>query len=219
MVLKNPRSQSEILEATRIALHNVETNPVIKPLMEELGYNTTKIDEGKALLTEAKNQFLQNQQIEDSKLKAYKLFENKRIEIDATYGKDRKKSKIIFKNDTLVLKELGLTGSVPKSYVKWLETISLFYNTLNAQPNLVSQLTVVQITSQSVTEALAAINELESLRASYIQSKGNAQNATKTKNKAFVKLEKYMSNFYAMARITLEDEPQLLESLGKIIKS
>ena len=196
MVLKNPRSQSEILEATRIALHNVETNPVIKPLMEELGYNTTKIDEGKALLTEAKNQFLQNQQIEDSKLKAYKLFENKRIEIDATYGKDRKKSKIIFKNDTLVLKELGLTGSVPKSYVKWLETISLFYNTLNAQPNLVSQLTVVQITSQSVTEALAAINELESLRAAYIQSKGNAQNATKTKNKAFVKLEKYMSNFY-----------------------
>lgn len=219
MALKTPRSQSEILEVTRIALHNVETNPVIKPLMEELGYNTTKIGEGKALLTEAKNQFLQNQQIEDSKLKAYKLFENKRIEIDATYGKDRKKSKIIFKNDTLVLKELGLTGSVPKSYVKWLETISLFYNTLNAQANLVSQLTVVQITSQSVTETLAAINELESLRAAYIQSKGNAQNATKTKNNAFVKLEKYMSNFYAMARITLDEEPQLLESLGKIIKS
>lgn len=179
MALKNPRSQSEILEATRITLHNVETNPVIKPLMEELGYNTTKIDEGKALLKETKNQFLQNQQIEDSKLKAYKLFENKRIEIDATYGKDRKKSKIIFKNNTLVLKELALTGSVPKSYVKWLETISLFYNTLNAQPNLVSQLTVVQITTQSVTEALAAINELESFRAAYIQSKGNAQNATK----------------------------------------
>ncbi len=40
-----------------------------------------------------------------------------------------------------------------------------------------------------------------------------------TKNKAFKDLEKYMSSFYAVARIALENEPQLLESLGKLVKS
>lgn len=219
MALKNPRSQTEILEVSRIALENVETNPIIKPLMEALGYDTAKIDEGKAFLNEAKNQYLENQQIEDAKLKAYKTFEDKRIEIDTNYAKSRKKAKVIFKDDALVLRELGLVGSVPKSYVKWLEKVSLFYNTLNAQPDLLNKLSVLQITEQYITEQLAAINELENLRAEYIQAKGNSQNATKTKNKAFRTLEKWMSDFYAVARIALEDEPQLLESLGKLVRS
>ena len=75
MALKNTRSQTEILESCRIALQNVETNPVIKPLMEALGYNTTKIDEGKAILNNAKTLYIQNQELEDARGKAYQTFE------------------------------------------------------------------------------------------------------------------------------------------------
>jgi hypothetical protein len=219
MALKNTRSQTEILESCRIALQNVETNPVIKPLMEALGYNTTKIDEGKAILNNAKTLYIQNQELEDARGKAYQTFEEKRVAIDLKYATDRKKAKIIFKTDPLILKELGLKGALPRTYVKWLETVSLFYNTLNTQTEILAKLATLQVTAQSVTDQLAAINELEDLRAAYIQAKGNAQNATKTKNKAFKDLEKWMSDFYAIARIALEGEPQLLESLGKFVKS
>tara|TARA_R110001606_G_scaffold153848_1_gene295323 strand:- start:204 stop:863 length:660 start_codon:yes stop_codon:yes gene_type:complete len=219
MALKNTRSQTEILESCRIALQNVETNPVIKPLMEALGYNTTKIDEGKAILNNAKTLYIQNQELEDARGKAYQTFEEKRVAIDLKYATDRKKAKIIFKTDPLILKELGLKGALPRTYVKWLETVSLFYNTLNTQTEVLAKLATLQVTTQSVTDQLAAINELEDLRAAYIQAKGNAQNATKTKNKAFKDLEKWMSDFYAVARIALEGEPQLLESLGKFVKS
>ncbi|WP_347175175.1 hypothetical protein [Polaribacter uvawellassae] len=219
MALKNTRSQTEILEITRIALENVETNPIIKPLMEALGYNTAKIDEGKALLSTAKTLYNQSQELEDIKLNAYKAFEDKRVEIDSTYSTDRKKAKVVFKTDAVVFRELGLKGSLPRTYVKWLETVSLFYNTLNAQPDVLAKLATLQITEQHVTDQIAALNELENLRAAYIQAKGNSQNATKTKNKAFVELDKWMSDFYAIARIALEGEPQLLESLGKMVKS
>ncbi|WP_339886029.1 hypothetical protein [Polaribacter vadi] len=219
MALKNTRSQTEILESCRIALQNVETNPVIKPLMEALGYNTTKIDEGKAILNNAKTLYIQNQELEDARGKAYQTFEEKRVAIDLKYATDRKKAKIIFKTDPLILKELGLKGALPRTYVKWLETVSLFYNTLNTQTEVLAKLATLQVTAQSVTDQLAAINELEDLRAAYIQAKGNAQNATKTKNKAFKDLEKWMSDFYAVARLALEGEPQLLESLGKFVKS
>ena len=219
MALKNTRSQTEILESCRIALQNVETNPTIKPLMEALGYNTAKIDAGKALLSSAKTLYIQNQELEDTKLKAYQSFEEKRVEIDLKYAKDRKKAKIIFKTDPIILKELGLKGSLPRTYVKWVETVTLFYNTLTKQPAILSQLAALQITETYVTEMLAALEGLEVLRADYIQTKGNAQNATKTKNKAFAVLDKWMSAFYGIARIALEDEPQLLESLGKTVKS
>lgn len=219
MALKNTRSQTEILEITKIALENVESNPVIKPLMEALGYNTAKIDEGKDLLNAAKTQYTQNQELEDIKLKAYKTFEDIRVAIDKTYSTDRKKAKIIFKTDAVVFRELGLKGNLPRTYVKWLETVSLFYNTLNAQPDVLAKLAALLINAQHVTDQITALNNLEDLRAAYIQAKGNAQNATKTKAAAFKSLEKWMSNFYAVARIALEDEPQLLESLGKQVKS
>lgn len=219
MALKNSKSQTEILESSRIALTNVETDPIIKPLMEDLGYNTVKIAEGKALLNETKTQFLSNQTLEDKRAQAYKAFEDSKVNIETKYAKDRKKAKIVFKEEALVLRELGIKGIVPKSYVKWLETVNLFYNTSNTQPSILNQLATLQITQQHVTDLLAALNELENLRATYIQAKGNAQNATKTKNKSFKDLEKYMSDFFAIARIALENESQLLEALGKIVKS
>lgn len=219
MALKNTRSQTEILEITRIALENVETNPAIKPLMEALGYNTTKIDEGKALLATARNLYNKNQELEDAKNKAYQAFENQRKTIDSIYSVDRKKAKIVFKNDAVIFKELGLKGSLTRTYVKWLETVNLFYNTLNAQPDVLAKLATLQINAQHITEQLTALNQLENLRAAYILAKGNAQNATKTKNIAFKELENWMSDFYAIARIALEGEPQLLESLGKFVKS
>lgn len=219
MALKNTRAQIEILEASRIALENVETNPAIKPLMEALGYNTPKIEEGKTLLNAAKTLYNQNQELDDVKNKAYQTFEDQRKTISTIYSTDRKKAKIIFKTDAVIFKELGLKGSLPRTYVKWLETVNLFYNTLNAQPTVLAKLATLLITQEHIAEQLAAINTLEEVRAAYIQTKGNSQNATKTKNIAFTKLEKYMSDFYAVARIALEGEPQLLESLGKLVRS
>jgi hypothetical protein len=219
MALKNSNSQTEILEISRIALQNVETNPIIKPLMEALGYNTAKIDVGKALLSEAKTQFNTNKSLEDVRAKAYKYFEDLKVTIEAKYYKDRKKVKIIYKQDTLVLKELGIKGIIPKSYVKWLETTNVFYNLLNTDAAILAKLAPLQVTQEHVTALIADLNSLEDLRAAYIQAKGNAQNATKTKNNAFKDLEKWMSDFYAVARLALEDEPQLLESLGKLVRS
>jgi hypothetical protein len=219
MAQKKSSTQSEILEISKIALQNVESNETIKSLMEALGYNSAKISEGVSILQNTRAKFDENQTLEDNKLRAYKAFEEKRLAVNALYAKDRKKARIILKDDALTIKELGLVGEVSKNYVKWLETISLFYNVLNSQPALAQQLEVVQITPAHIASQLAGIAEVESLRAARTLSDGIAQNATKIKDKAFKDLEKWMGAFFAIARIALEDEPQLLESLGKFVRS
>jgi len=110
-------------------------------------------------------------------------------------------------------------GKTPRTFVKWLESVDLFYNTLNSQPELVTQLNKFQIDTAHVTDALTALATLEQLRGERMQQKGFAQNATKVKDKAFKDLEKWMGAFFAYAKITLADEPQLLESLGKLVRS
>ena len=63
------------------------------------------------------------------------------------------------------------------------------------------------------------IASLESARAEYKREVGESQDATKQKDAALSKLEDFMSEFYAIAAIALEDRPQLLESLSKQVLS
>lgn len=125
-----------MLEISKIAVQNVESNSIIKPLLENLGYNSAKISEGMSILQNTRDKFDESQLMDDNKSKAYKVFEEKRLAVNAIYVKDRKKARIILNNHSLALKELGLVGLASKNYVKWLENTNLFYNTLNNQPDL-----------------------------------------------------------------------------------
>ncbi len=70
-----------------------------------------------------------------------------------------------------------------------------------------------------MTAANTLISELETARAVYLKEKGGeSQDATKGKDAAFAKIDDWMSEFYAVAKIGLEDNPQLLEALGKTIR-
>ncbi len=61
--------------------------------------------------------------------------------------------------------------------------------------------------------------DLEAARAAYIKEKGESQNATGIKDAAFSKMNDWMSEFYAVARIGLQARPQLMEALGKSVRS
>ncbi len=74
------------------------------------------------------------------------------------------------------------------------------------------------ITPEQLTAGKTLLTELETARAEYLKEKGESQEATKIKDAAFAKMDDWMSEFYAVARIALEDKPQLLEALGKVVK-
>ena len=63
------------------------------------------------------------------------------------------------------------------------------------------------------------LEKLEKSRADYMKEKGESQNATQLKDESFRNLNRWMSDFYAVARIALKDNPQLLEALSKTIKN
>jgi len=81
-----------------------------------------------------------------------------------------------------------------------------------------TKLARLAITADSLTAGNTLITELEAARAEYLKEVGESQDATKAKDAAFAKMDDWMSEFYAVARIGLEDNPQLLEALGKVVK-
>ena len=219
MVTKKTLSEAEALEQYRVSLENVENQPEIAATMTEYGYDTALITEGKTLLSETRQAFDLNVTEDDETSEMYATFKLLKANLENTYTLDRKKAKVIFRNDQKTLDKLGITGSMPRAYVKWLEVVKKFYSVAEKDNQIQTKLLRLKIAAEDITATITLIGELETARAEYLREKGESQDATKAKDAAFEKMDDWMSEFYAVAKIALEDSPQLLESLGKFIRS
>ena len=211
------RSEAAILERYRVALENVKIQPAIATEMAELSYDIPKITEGEQLLATTRGAYDTKQQEDNETIEASATFKKEKEALSEMYKKHRKKAKAILRKQPEALKKLGLTNTTPKAYTNWIETIRTFYSTTDQA--IMEQLATLKITAEDMTTGLAQIQKVEQARAEYLKEVGESEDATKQKDAAFAKLDDWMRDFYAVANIALEDQPQLMEALGRKRKS
>ena len=219
MTKRASRAESAILERYRVALENVEAQSEIATIMAEFGYDSAMIEEGKQLFTKTREAYDLNVKEDDETSQAYSDFVNKRDQLEDIYSLHRKKAKVIFRKDLEIMKRLELDGAMPRVYVKWLETVKKFYTEMLADTTLQENISRLKVTVEDLNAANTLVNELEAARSEYLREKGESQDATTAKDTVFSELDDWMSEFYAVARIALEDNIQLLEALGVIIRN
>ena len=219
MVTRKTLSEAQALEQYRVALENAESQPQIAAAMAELGYTGETITEGKNLLAKTRKVFDANKTEDDETSEAYDDFKTKRTQLADIYALDRKKAKVVFRNEPLTLERLDINGSIPQAYVKWLETTKKFYSEAFTDADIQKKLALLKTTRSDLLATNKLITETEASRANYLREKGESQNATQLKDAAFAEMDDWMSAFYAVARIALEDKPQLLETLGLLVRS
>lgn len=213
------RSEAQILENYRVALANVETQEELAQNLADFGYDPTLIEQGKQLLESTRQAFDFNKKEDKETREARADFEAKMEMIAKNYALHRKKAKVVFRNDPIILNNLALTGAVPRAYIKCLETMKTFYYGLHNSPSLQNRLLFLKIDADEINAALNNIAAVEEARNAYLIEMGESQDATKAKDAAFAKVDDWMCDFYAVAKIAMEDKPQLLEALGLRVKS
>jgi hypothetical protein len=219
MASKRTFSEAETLEQYRVALENVTTQAEIANIMADFGYDEPLIAAGRALFTQTRQAYDFNKKEDDETLESYQNFTTLKESLVKTYTLHRKKGKIIFSKDAVTLNKLSLSGSLPTSYIKWVETVKKFYTVASSDTEIQSKLSRLKVTTEQLNAAIQLIATLEAARSVYLRETGESQDATKLKDKAFGDIDEWMSEFYAVAKIALEDNPQLLESLGKFVRS
>ncbi|WP_196889308.1 hypothetical protein [Aureivirga sp. CE67] len=216
---KKKLTNVELLELYAMALRNVETQNEIKEIMADLGYDEVVIQEGKDILSRTKEAYDFMNTEEDETSEAYEVFSRKKEQLNTVYTLHRKKAKVIFRNEPLILEKLGLSHAIGRSYSKWITQVKEFYNKVAQDTELQTRLERLKITAEDITNTAALLTDVETAKFDYHQEKGESQSATKAKDEAFDTLNDWMSEFYAVARIGLEENPQLLESIGKFVRS
>ena len=219
MATKRTLTEAEALEQYRVSFENVGSQTEIATIMAEFGFDETLLAEGKTLLTKTRAAFDLNKTEDDETSESYNNFTTTKENLAKTYTLHRKKGKVIFRNEPITLNKLSLSGSLPKAYIKWLEVVKKFYTVASTDTDIQAKLVRLKITTEELNGTIQLITDLESARAEYLREKGESQDSTKAKDTAFGEIDDWMSEFYAVAKIALEDKPQLLESLGKFVRS
>lgn len=211
-------SNEKLLQTAETLFETLKTREEIANELAEYTYDTQKIAEGKALYDKAKAQQEANRKETKEETQAYQLFEKSFKNLVETYKAHRKRAKIIFKDDDAILKILVLKGTMATRILSLLEDIEIFYTELDKDQAFKTAVQKLKITQENITIQLTQLAETKQFYAKYQTEKGESQQATKDKDKAFTDLEKWVREFYTIAKIALEDKPQLLESLGKKVK-
>ncbi|MFC2104772.1 hypothetical protein ACFLS4_05425 [Bacteroidota bacterium] len=110
---------------------------------------------------------------------------------------------------------------VPKERAieEWLKQAIEFYNLVLNESDFLNLLSRFGITTDKLTEDKQAIESLKSLRNEAMSEKGQSQEATRLRNTKMEKLEDYCYELRTIATIALEEQSQLLEELGIIVRN
>ena len=219
MATRPKLSEAAVLEQDSHALTNAKNQPEIARALADVGYDTEVLNEGETILNATRQAYEANQTEDDETSEAYQAYSSLLERLEKIYSRHRKKAKVIFDGNMVIMDRLNISGALPRAYVSWLETVRRFYVVALEDAAIQEELLRLRVTPEEINECTRLIAELVNARSNYLREKGESQAATDTKNKAFDKLDQWMGDFYKVARIALEDQPQLLEALGKTIKN
>jgi len=213
MAKKKYLTETEMLEQFRNSFENAKKQTEIATIMADFGYESEVIAEGELLLKTARTAYDANQKEGDETSKAYKDYAKVKEKLEKIYLLDRKKAKVIFKNDPYAYDELELHGIVPNAHINFIELTRKFYNGLLNNSELQAKVARLKLTQEGITKALELIEQVNLLRSEFLKELGESQLSRKTKDEALAAIELWMRDFYAVAKIALDDKVKLMKAL------
>lgn len=213
---KPKNSLADRLLAAQVAIDNALSDDKVKALLAVYGYDETRLNAGKSLLNTT-NQLQQAQQKEyGDQFEATDQLNQTWKKADSDYMKFVKVARIAFKTDYAVHKKLDLGGTRKRTLSGWLGQAKQFYLNALADTAVLEMMTMFGITQEKLELGKSLLEHTEAANAAQKKEMGEAQQTTLERDKAVDLLDEWISDFIAIARIALEEKPQLLEKLGII---
>ncbi|NQX81478.1 MAG: hypothetical protein HRT66_05735 [Flavobacteriaceae bacterium] len=207
------------LESIRIMFENTLNHQEILEALVNVGYTEKIITEGKSIYLNAKEVFDENKKKIDETREGRIAYNEAYALLEKHFKRNRKKTKIIFRNEDAIQQKLMISGRSPRSYPTLIEASEKFYNALSTDANLQARIVSLAITPHTIAEGKTLLAELQKRREYYKKGIGESQNATKQKDKALKEIGYWIRDFKQVLEIALEDKPQLLEVLGYYVSS
>ena len=208
------RSIDTFLSEAQVAIDNALNNPQILEHLKDFGYNNSRIQQGKKLYNIAAAAQLAQTMESGDQISATDSVKATWATAKKTYIRLIKISRIAFKRSSGVATQLDLGGKRKESLSGWLAQANQFYANALANKTILSGFKEFGITEQKLKAGLAEVKAVEAANLAQEKEKGEAQAATQKRDAAMDELQDWLSDYLGIAKIALEENPQLLEGLG-----
>jgi hypothetical protein len=190
-------------------------SPIILEKLTPYGYTRERVMEGKEKLD--KVNVLMITQVKEYG-KQYAATDEQEKFLSSTYAQYMvivKVARVAFKKQPDILASLSISGGVrPRSLSRWLRRARILYTNLLEMPNAFEIISSYGYTQERLQKELNDVEEVENLHIKQLSGKSGAQQSTQKRDEAFDELCDWFSDFRAVVRIALYNNPQLLEALG-----
>lgn len=208
----NQKFETFIFYANTV-IENSINNKDFKNSISVYGYNEEKIKEGKILLINLLN--LQKIQIEKHKqqYKTTAIYKEKWENAKKNYMKIVKITRIALETKKN-FRKLNLEEKRERVFSKWYNQAVIFYNTILTDNLILEKLNNYNINKTILLNSLNKIEEVKKINSLLKDKKEEAKESTTERDKSIETLQKWLRNFTNIAKIALQDKPELL----KIVK-
>ncbi len=201
---KNKKKWLEQLEYGQVVAYNVYEKMEIRELLEKYGYDETRISEGITLHKKASEFHTAREKANAGLFTARGDFNRAREKADKIYMTLVKIARVALQGDIPTLQKLHLSGDRERSYSKWLIQAVQFYSGALEEPRILGKLKEFGITKERLKEGRKRVNETETAHTRKELKRGDVLAATKKRDAAFQKMNRWVADINKINRIDLE---------------
>ncbi len=213
------QSIAEFLNSAQLVINNTLGNPSILAAVSLYGYTEAKIREGQGLLEQALAAQQKRQTEYAEQLEASAEFETSWQTGKQVYMRHLKIARLIFKDDVNAIVALQLNGERKQSLSGWLLQANTFYLQALASAAIQAKFAEFNITVDVLQAAHAQIQAIEATNQKHQSERAEAQEATRHRDQTLDILNDWLTIYLPIAEMALEEQPQLAESLGILVRS
>lgn len=210
-------SPIERLGAARLALTNAML-PELQPYLLPFAYGPDRIAEGEALRVAAEELHYEAGQARTDAQIATDAQNATRKAAHRVYMRHVKLARIVLPDPALG-RELGLDARRERALLPWLDQAHAFYTRALAHPEAAARLAAAGADAEALQAGLDGIEAVRTARAERQTLAARSVSMTAARDEALGALGAWMADFFAIARLAFEDDPQRMESLGVVVPS
>jgi hypothetical protein len=209
---------NEQLESWRIRIWNAADDPEIQPRLSIYGYTPEKFDEGKSLWQQTDQAGKQQAKEQNEQTAATDAFNQARDKSEDDLKRTKKVARIAFDGNNAAFNALTLDQLNISRFEDWLIDAEKFYANLLGNTQWAETMQAYSYTLEALTAQQQEVNDLKSLQQAQHSEMGEAQQATKEKWDNYKQLKKWCDQLTELAKIEFEDDAQILEKLGILVR-
>lgn len=214
-----PKEILDVLTRARVGLTNARDLPDVLAALTPFGYDAERLDAGLALADTVEAEAERQTREYAKQYNATSRLAKEMAALRAMYLRHVKLARVAFAPGTQGFITLGLRGRRARTMPALLAEARTFYRTLGASPELLATTTALSVNEDAVAAGMEQADAVEAALVTQQKEAGEAQRATRVRDEAAAELRGFWRDFSRVAKIALEDRPQLREVLGILERS